>query len=254
MLKKLTLGGVFQNYRLIIKDGTITSKQMHICNAKDEDKFIYRIAVFKPPYFNYISGNDSFEIETRDIIRVCNSRFNCDANADLITIEKICNELVISSKSSSIPYDTLKIKRDADKMPFSFVKGVPIINESMLDISLKCDIREVINVTKRLIKNLHISFVLDEEVFLFLWYPDDKRKGRFRRRIYCKVINGDKLNVTFDKEIHKVVNTFTPQSNIFMYAKDKNHPVWISQETREFALGVMFFPLDIELQLESSPK
>jgi hypothetical protein len=226
MLRKLLLGDVFSTVNITVENGKVTSRQLGY------DGLFYRIVVFKETYFEFIFGSDSFNVDARKIYK----NFLRTFPSKLITVEKKGEKLYFSSGRTSCAIELEEYHED--EMPFSFRHDIPIFdNTTELDVYFMVGRGDFITMTRRMKPfDRNLTLVIENGDVLLKKFHD---KGGFSRKPIQKLFHGDELNLTFGEHLKYLEPAFS-ENEIYVHAKT-NLPMWITEETDDYALGVMVY-------------
>jgi hypothetical protein len=226
MLKKLLLGDVFTTVNITVENGKLTSRQLGY------EGVFYRVVVFKETYFEFINGSDSFIVDAKKIYK----EFLRTFSSGRITVEKKEEKLYFSSGKTHCAIETSEYEED--EMPFSFRHGVPIFdNTTKLDVYFMVGRKDFLTMTRRMKPfDRNLTLVIEDgDVVLKKFYA----KGGFSRKPIQKLFHGDELNLTFGEHLKYLESAFS-ENEIYIRAKT-DLPMWITEETDDYALGVMVY-------------
>jgi len=172
---------------------------------------------------------------------------------ELMKVEKIGDKLTFLGENATLRHNFIKENCKGDIMPFSFEDGMPAIRGTRLDTHFKVSLKRVKRLSGGLKKDCCISFVIkDGELTILCWYPSGDPVIIPIPSNEYEIFQGDDLIVTFDIKFKKILQGFTKE--IQMNAKDKKHPVWIWETSKDWALGVFTLPIDIDDRLEDAAR
>jgi hypothetical protein len=226
MLKKLLIGEIFTTVNITVENVRLTSRQC------DNSGTLYRIVVFKEPYFNFIYGSDSFNVDAKKIYKEYLKTFP----SGLIKVDKKGDKLYFTSGKMHCEIETSEYEED--EIPFSFRDNVPVFdNTTELDVYFKVGRKDFFTLTrpiKHYCENLNI--VIENGVVVLRKFHE---KGSFYRKPIQELFHGDELNLTFGENLRNLEPAFS-ENEIYIHAKT-NLPIWITEETDDYALGIMVY-------------
>ncbi len=222
---------MFPTVDIALKNGKLFSNQ--------RSNGVHSFALLKDSYFLESMVNDLvvFKLEAEKLLKKSTLWLRELKNSDALTIEQKEGKLHISSEQGSFTFD-IDFPKDCDiKRPFSLERWVPC--PWKFDTHFKVKLSDVKELTRR-IKKDYFSFVIkDRQLFLVVW---GLRQVVFIRKPQHKIFNGKNLNVTFSREIDKVIQAFS-EDMIHVHTKT-GQPTWFSEESKDYSFGVMLANVD----------